>query len=71
MTDNDYGLGGPPIWDCPSCGYEHDGPMWGPYGLCRDCYDDNMPSPYCKHGTYIGGSSGADYLCGRCEMGDD
>lgn len=27
------------------------------------------PSPYCKHGTFVGGSSGPDYMCGYCEMG--
>jgi len=27
-------------------------------------------SLYCKHGTYIGDAWGADYLCGRCEMGE-
>lgn len=26
---------------------------------------------YCKHGTYVGGWAGPDYLCGACEMGAD
>ena len=26
---------------------------------------------YCKHGTYIGTPSGADYICGACEDGAD
>lgn len=55
---------------CPGCGYEIDAPVWGPDGLCRDCYEDRIPSPYCKHGTYIGGPSGPDYLCHACENGD-
>lgn len=28
------------------------------------------PGDICKHGVYVGGS-GADYMCGRCEMGWD
>lgn len=24
---------------------------------------------YCKHGTYVGGPSGPDYICGACEDG--
>lgn len=55
---------------CPGCKYEIDGCAWGPDSLCRDCYEDRIPSPYCKHGTYIGGPSGPDYLCGYCEIGD-
>lgn len=31
---------------------------------------DYQASLYCKHGTYIGDAWGADYLCGRCEMGE-
>lgn len=58
------------VRDCPSCKYEMDGPAWGPDGLCRDCYEDRIPSPYCKHGTYIGPASGADYLCNLCEDGE-
>lgn len=54
--------------DCPGCGYQINGPVWGPDGLCRDCYEDGIPSPYCKHGTYIGYPGGPDYLCGPCEM---
>lgn len=59
----------PDTWECPGCGYEQDGPMWGPDGLCRDCYEDRIPSPYCEHGTFIGYPGGPDYLCGACEMG--
>lgn len=55
---------------CPGCGYEIEGCVWGPDSLCRDCYEDRIPSPYCKHGTYIGYPGGPDYLCGPCEMGD-
>lgn len=55
---------------CPDCGYKIDGCAWGPDALCRDCYEDRIPSPYCKHGTYIGGASGYDYLCHACENGD-
>jgi hypothetical protein len=55
---------------CPGCKYEITGPVWGPDGLCRDCYEDRIPAPYCKHGTYIGYPGGPDYLCGPCEMGD-
>ncbi len=27
-------------------------------------------SLYCKHGNYIGGFWGVDYICGPCEDGD-
>ena len=66
-ADDGYGI---PVWECPGCGYEQDGPMWGPHGYCRDCYEDQIPSPYCEHGTYIGYPGGPDYICGMCEMGD-
>jgi hypothetical protein len=26
---------------------------------------------YCKHGVFIGSWAGPDYMCGRCEMGED
>jgi len=55
---------------CPGCGGNGYGVAWGPDGLCRDCYEDRIPSPYCKHGTYIGGPSGPDYICGPCEDGE-
>ena len=25
------------------------------------------PNSYCPHGTYVGNSWGADYMCGECE----
>lgn len=28
------------------------------------------PSPYCRHGTFVGGPGGPDYLCGACENGE-
>jgi hypothetical protein len=31
---------------------------------------DNYPGDRCKHGVYVGGV-GADYMCWRCEMGED
>lgn len=55
--------------NCPSCGDPFDGPIWN--GRCYDCHNSNIPSVYCKHGTYIGDPCGPDYLCGPCEMGDD
>lgn len=36
-----------------------------------DELDLNEPDYRCKHGTFIGNPYGADYMCGRCEMGDD
>lgn len=30
----------------------------------------SYPGDTCKHGVYVGGC-GADYICGRCEAGDD
>jgi hypothetical protein len=35
-----------------------------------DTYDPEfrMPDHYCKHGNYIGPPSGADIMCGACEM---
>jgi len=32
---------------------------------------DDYDLTHCKHGTYIGYPGGPDYMCGRCEMGDD
>lgn len=52
---------------CAGCGFEPDGPVWGPDSLCRPCYEQGMPSVYCKHGYYVGYPSGPDYLCGICE----
>ena len=47
--------------------------------LCADCKDKYTarypqgwryyPGDCCEHGVYIGGI-GADYMCGRCELGD-
>lgn len=31
---------------------------------------DNYPGDICPHGVYIGGC-GIDWMCHRCEMGDD
>lgn len=28
-------------------------------------------SVYCRHGNYVGNPYGGDYMCGRCEDGDD
>jgi len=28
------------------------------------------PSPYCRHGNFVGGPGGPDYLCGACEAGE-
>lgn len=25
---------------------------------------------YCRHGVFVGGSCGPDYMCGQCESGD-
>jgi hypothetical protein len=33
--------------------------------------DHTDASQYCRHGTWIGSWWGPDYLCPRCEMGDD
>ncbi len=30
---------------------------------------DRQDPRYCKHGTFIGGPGGPDYLCGPCEDG--
>ena len=27
----------------------------------------NVPGDTCKHGTYVGGPSGPDHICGHCE----
>jgi hypothetical protein len=37
-----------------------------------DPQDDGArdPNGYCKHGVYVGGC-GIDFMCGRCECGDD
>lgn len=32
-------------------------------------YEDD--STRCPHGTYTGTPGGPDFMCGRCEMGDD
>lgn len=69
LAGNRYCYIGIPPNSCPRCDDAILGPVWGPDGLCRDCYEDLIPSPYCQHGTYIGGPSGPDYLCGACEMG--
>lgn len=65
-TADEYDM---PLYNCPGCGYEITGPVWGPDSLCRDCYEDRIPSPYCRHGNYIGYPGGPDYLCGYCEAG--
>jgi hypothetical protein len=36
----------------------------------EDEFDDEYRRTHCKHGTFIGGALGPDYLCGKCEMGD-
>ncbi len=57
------------------------GTYWiGEKQLCDDClaraelaYPQGWrgyPGDTCRHGVYVGGS-GADYMCGYCEMGDD
>jgi hypothetical protein len=33
--------------------------------------DGTYGGSYCRHGVYVGTPGGADYMCGRCEMGDD
>ena len=30
----------------------------------------NVPGDICKHGTYVGGPNGPDYMCGHCEDED-
>lgn len=50
---------------------------FGRTSLCDDCMDkalakypqgwDNVPGDRCEHGTYIGGPSGPDHICGECE----
>ena len=47
--------------------------------ICEDCevkfmkqYPQgwkHVPGDICKHGTYIGDTYGADYICGYCEDG--
>ena len=37
----------------------------GPYEHMDD------PSCYCRHGTFIGSWAGPDYMCMKCELGDD
>lgn len=27
----------------------------------------NVPGDTCRHGNYVGGPNGADYICGLCE----
>ena len=66
LAMNEYDM---PLYNCPGCGYEITGPVWGPDSLCRNCYEDRIPSPYCRHGNYIGYPGGPDYLCGYCEAG--
>lgn len=42
-----------------------------------DLYDEDTDTLYqdegtfCRHGVYIGTPGGPDFMCGRCEMGDD
>jgi hypothetical protein len=39
----------------------------------RDDHNDpqyRRADGYCKHGVYVGGCM-EDFMCGRCEMGDD
>jgi hypothetical protein len=48
--------------------------------LCNECtekYEEMYPQGWrhypgdtCEHGVYVGGC-GADYMCGRCESGED
>jgi hypothetical protein len=33
--------------------------------------DVSDPKQYCRHGTFIGSWWGPDFLCTKCEMGDD
>jgi hypothetical protein len=35
--------------------------------------EDDLANPNyrCVHGTFIGNPYGGDYLCGRCESGDE
>jgi hypothetical protein len=40
-------------------------------GETDDQYYQSRGEYYCKHGVYVGSPGGADYMCGRCEMGDD
>lgn len=57
------------------CGTWH-----GDQVLCNTCEDRNKarypqgwqsyPGDTCKHGVYVGGC-GVDYMCGRCEFGED
>jgi hypothetical protein len=50
------------------------------YGTARQCDEcaqygrvhypqgwRNVPGDICKHGTYVGGPSGPDHICGHCE----
>jgi hypothetical protein len=57
-----YGASHDPDCDCAIC-QEND----------RLGYDADVSDPrqYCRHGTFIGSSWGPDYLCGKCEMGED
>lgn len=36
-----------------------------------DVFDLSNSQNYCRHGRFIGNPHGADYLCGRCEDGED
>jgi len=31
----------------------------------------HSPGDVCRHGCYLGGASGPDLMCGRCENGED
>lgn len=50
-------------------------PRTGPDALpdwaCEPMPMPKTPSVYCKHGTFIGGPLGPDYICGWCEQGDE
>jgi hypothetical protein len=40
-------------------------------GETDDQYFQSRGEYYCKHGVYIGSPGGPDYMCGRCESGED
>jgi hypothetical protein len=74
FTFNDRTLG--EISQTVPCGYNWNLQVW----YCEDC-EEAMRNQYpqgwkayagdtCKHGVYVGGCM-EDYMCIRCELGDD
>jgi hypothetical protein len=59
--------------------YDRPEPQYDAFGFEIETYDDMLgydadhgdPSQYCKHGTWVGSWAGPDYMCSRCELGDD